>query len=258
MPLVHRLVYTWDGWPSGDSPLPREPDLSPVDALWLKEGLRRLGTRWRQNLIQMSFETSPVVSPVLFASRVKGRLDHLLRSLGTPVRFSRKVGVRAIGDNTDPVVERYLALQQRRGDFADPRYRATLAEFSGEFPDVDLDAPSETGSGRYWYNLHIVAVTNDRSRMGREDYLPRLSKAIPEWSQEERAPLRSFSFMADHVHLALRGDPSRSPAEIAESLYRRINRAAGLRLFSDRIYVGSFSSYSKREIGLAPGSPRSR
>jgi hypothetical protein len=198
----------------------------------------------------MSFEVDPGVSPVLFATRAKGRLDHLLRTLGTPVTFSRKVGVRAIGDNTDPVVERYLALQQQRGDFADPKYHTMLAGFSREYPEVDLEEPSETGSGRYWYNLHLVAVTNGRFRMGKEDYLPRLADAIPEWVEEERIKLRSMAFMADHVHLALRGDPARSPAEIVEGFYRRMNRVAGLRLFSDRIYVGSFSSYSKRSIGL--------
>jgi hypothetical protein len=250
MPLVHRLVYTWDGWPSGSSPLPCEPDFSAVDKLWLSDGLRRLRTRWSHDLIQMSFEASPGISPVLFASRVKGRLDHLLRKLGTPAHFSRKIGVRAIGDNTDEVVERYLALQQLRGDFADPRYRGTLAESSREFPEVALDAPSETGSGRYWYNLHLVAVTNGRFRMGKEDFLPRLAEAIPEWAQEEGTGLRSMAFMPDHLHLALRGDPARSPAEIAEGFYRRMNRMAGLRLFSDRIYVGSFSTYSTRLIGL--------
>jgi hypothetical protein len=75
MPLVHRLVYPWDGWPSGDSPLPLEPDLSPVDTLWLADGLRRLGARWTEDLIQMTFEAAPDISPVLFAARVKGRLD---------------------------------------------------------------------------------------------------------------------------------------------------------------------------------------
>ena len=250
MPLVHRLVYTWNGWPSQETLFPSPPDLATVDPLWLTDGLRRLGTRWTRDLIQMSFEVEPGVSPVRFAARAKGRLDHLLRELRTPVTFSRKVGIRAIGDNTDPTVERYLALQQDRGDFADPRFRATLGEFSREFPSVDLEAPAATGSGRYWYNLHLVAVTNGRFRMGKEDFLPRLAEAIPDWAREERAALRSMAFMPDHVHLALRGDPTRSPAEIAESFHRSMNRVAGLRLFSDRIYVGSFSRYTKRSIGI--------
>jgi len=135
MPLVHRLVYTWDGWPTGSSALPRQPDLSPVDLLWLKDGLRRLGCRWSRNPVQMSFEADPRISPVLFAARVKGRLDHLLRTLGTPACFSRKVGVRAIGDNTDPVVERYLSLQQVRGDLPTRDIGPRLGNSAGNFPD---------------------------------------------------------------------------------------------------------------------------
>ena len=95
------------------------------------------------------------------------------------------------------VVERYLSLQQRRGDFADPRYGRTLAEFSREYPSVRLDDPAESARGRYWYNLHLVAVTGRRWRMGREDFLPRLASAIPEWAAEEEVALKSMSFIPE-------------------------------------------------------------
>lgn len=251
MPLVHRLTYTWDGWPSKKtSPLPPLPDLTETDRLWQGDGLRRLGVRWTPELAQLSFEAVPGISPILFVSRVKGRLDHALRKVGSPVAWSRKVGFRVLGENTDPVVEGYLRQQQVRADLADPKYRWTLEEFSREFPQVDLEDPAETSSGRYWYNLHLVAVTNGRWRMGREDYLPVLSEAIPAWAAQERAALRAMALMPDHLHLALRGNPSRSPEEIATGLYRALNRAARCRLFSDRIYVGTFSAYSRGRIGL--------
>jgi len=248
MPLVHRLLYTWDGWPSGSSSLPSQPDLSSIDPLWLGDGFRRLGCRWSRDLVQMSFEVEPAVSPAFFAMRVKGRIDHAMRQSGTPVQWSRKVGVRSLGENTDVVVEHYLSLQQRRGDFADPRYGQTLAEFSREYPSVRLDDPAESARGRYWYNLHLVAVTGRRWRMGREDFLPKIASAIPAWAEAEGIGLKSMSFMPDHVHLAFRGNPLRSPAEIAEGCWRALNGAAGLRLFSDRVYVGSFSSYSRQSI----------
>jgi REP element-mobilizing transposase RayT len=196
----------------------------------------------------MSFEVEPAVSPAFFAMRVKGRLEHAMRQSGNPVQWSRKVGMRSLGENTDSVVERYLSLQQKRGDFADPQYARTLAEFSREFPTVRLEDPAESARGRYWYNLHLVAVTGSRWRIGREDFLPRLASAIPEWANEEEIALKSMSFMPDHVHLAFRGNPLRSPAEIAEGCWRALNRASGLRLFSDRVYVGSFSSYSRQSI----------
>ena len=251
MPLIHRLTYTWDGWPSQNtSPLPLQPNLKESDSLWERDGLRRLGTRWTGTLAQMTFEVGPGISPLFFASRVKGRLDHALRKAGTPTAWSRKIGFRVLGENTESVVEGYLRQQQIRAELADPAYRRTLAEFSAEFPSVRLEDPAETNSGRYWYNLHLVAVTNDRWRMGREDYLPILSKAIPGWAVEEGAALRSMALMPDHLHLALRGDPARTPGEIAASLYRALNHSARCRLFSDRVYVGTFSSYTRRHIGL--------
>jgi hypothetical protein len=250
LPLVHKLTYTWDGWPSEGSRLPCEPDFSALDERWHGDGLRRLKSVWSASLVQLSFEVEPGVSPVHFTTRVKGRLDHALRQAGTPAKFSRKVGMRVIGDNTDPVVSRYLALQQVRGEFADPKYRKTLEEFSRECPEVDLEEPSATNSGRYWYNLHLVAVTNNRSRMGRGDFLPKVSAAVPAWADATGQSLRAMAVMPDHVHLIVRGNLDHAPGEIAESLYRALNRAAGLRLFSDELYVGTFSSYSRQAIGL--------
>ena len=255
LPLVHKLTYTWDGWPSqAGPPLPAEPDFSAIDPLWLGDGLQRMNSRWTHSLAQLSFEAEPSISPVLFTTRVKGRLDHALRKAGTPATFSRKVGMRAIGDNTDPVVARYLELQQVCGEFADQKYRQTLEEFSREYPEIDLEAPAETLSGRYWYNLHLVAVTNNRWRMGRGDYLPKLPAAVPAWAEEGGHALRAMALMPDHVHVIVRGNPQQSPCEIAESIYRALNRAAGLRLFSDRLYAGTFSSYAREAIGLAAGT----
>jgi len=251
LPIISRLVYTWDGWPSqGGPPLPPAPDFSLLDQAWAKDGLRRVGCRWTSRLVQMTFDMEAGVSPVLFTTRVKGRLGHALRQKGTPTKFSRKVGMRAIGDNTDPVVAQYLKNQQVRGDFADPAYRRTLAEFSREFPDVHLDDPAETSSGRYWYNLHLVAVTSDRCRMGREDFLPKVTACVPGWAGGQGIALRAMALMPDHIHLAVRGDPAKSPEEIAGSLYRALNRVAGCRLFSDRVYAGTFSTYTRGMIGL--------
>jgi Transposase IS200 like len=251
LPLVHRLVYTWDGWPTQGGPLlAAEPDFTALDQLWAGDGLRRLTHRWQPHLAQMTFEVAPSVAPVLFAARVKGRLDHSMRKAGANAGFSRKVGVRAIGANTDGVVQRYLSLQQVRCDLADPAYRSTLEEFSREYPDVRLDRPSETNSGRYWFNLHIVAVTNERWRMGREDMLPKFARAVGRWATGEGAGVRALAVMPDHIHLALSARPERSPQEVAESLFPALNSMAGCRLFSDKIYVGTFSAYTTGFLGL--------
>ena len=252
LPVVARLTYTWDGWPRQDGGrLPAEPpDMAALRGAWEGDGLRLEGVKWSEGMAQLVFEAEPLVSPVIFAGRVKGRLDHALRSGGAGwAGFSRKVGVRTIGANTDGVVERYLARQQVRGELFDPRYRKSLEEFSGDFPAVDLAEPTATTSGRYWYNLHVVAVTRERYRMGREDFLPKLSAAIPAWACGLGFGLRRFALMPDHVHVAARCDPALPPSEVAWGFLRAINRAAGCGLFSERVYVGTFSGYSRAVIG---------
>lgn len=248
MPLVHNLFFTWDGWPKQGSHLPPQPDLDALATLWEPDGFILASRHWTSSLAQLGFEIGPDISPVFFASRVKGRLDHHLRKCGPWDGFARKVGIRAIGHNVDDTVNSYLARQHVHGDFADPRYREHLHSAGKDYPEILLDNPFETESGRYWFNLHLVAVTESRFRIGPEDFLAKVAAGIPAWASKSGVVLKRFAIMPDHVHLALRGDPRLSSAEIAAGFYRSLNRAAGLRLFSERIYVGTFSGYTKQSL----------
>lgn len=194
----------------------------------------------------MAFKTGPDLSPELFAARAKGRLQHALRKAGTPVSFSRKVAVRTLGDNVSGVVENYLRDQSVRAELLDERYRSTLAEFSFEDPELNLSAPTETQSGRYWVNLHLVAVTMDRFRMGREDFLGKVRSGVYSWAGATGCSLKAFALMPDHVHVAARGNPAQTPRVLGETLWRELNRAGGCCLMSDQVYAGSFSEYSRR------------
>ncbi len=191
----------------------------------------------------MAFHVKPEVSPVWFAGRVKGRLQHALRQAGPSCAFSRKVAVRSLGDNYSAAVEGYLRQQTVRAELVDERYRATLREAGFEDGTVDLSAPAETKSGRYWTNLHLVAVTEGRFRMGKEDFLDKVGPGVSAWAGETGCALKAFAPMPDHVHVAARGNPERSPLELGEALWRCLNRAAGCGLMSDKIYVGTFSEY---------------
>src|SRR5689334_10091644 len=98
---AYHLRFTWSGWPSA-LPFPATPAgpfWTDLDAAWENDGLRRLATNWTPTMIQFTFSVRPAVSPVFFAGRVKGRLQHALRRAQAPVEFSRKVAVRTIGDN---------------------------------------------------------------------------------------------------------------------------------------------------------------
>ncbi len=254
MPIVHRLAYTWAGWPKSAS-FPPEPDaatLASLDAAWMTDGLTRISHRWRSDLVQITFRAGPDIAPTTISARVKGRLDHVLRKAGWTNGFARKIGMRSLGENTRESVLRYIATQLDRAELADPCYAASLAAAAWENPEFDLSDPLPSTFGRYWYDLHLVAVTDFRWRVGREDILPEIRPCILAWGVSLAAQgsgdgirpgVRSLAVMPDHLHIALRGPISQSPAELAEGLWRQLNRAAGCHLFSERIYVGTFSEY---------------
>jgi len=244
-PLIHHLFYSWAGWPT-EGTFPPEPPTSffePLTAAWKMDGLTLRSCAWKPEQIQMTFQSEPSVAPVFLAARVKGRLQHALRQAGQPCRFSRKVAVRALGDNCSPAVETYLRKQAVRAELVDERYRATLKEAGFEERGVDLSEPSETNSGRYWFNLHLVTVTADRFRIGKEDFLAKVRSGIFAWAGETGCRLKAFSPMPNHVHIAARGNQERSPLELAEALWKSLNRAAGCCLMGENVYAGTFSEY---------------
>ena len=64
-------------------------------------------------------------------------------------------------------------------------------------PAVDLAEPSETNSGRYWYNLHIVLVTADRAPFVAESYLALIRDRSFEIAAENGHRIATLSVMPD-------------------------------------------------------------
>lgn len=244
-PLIHHLAYSWAGWPSAGvfPPEPAADFFAALRAAWRTDGLDLLTCVWTPAEIQLAFRVEPDISPALFSARVKGRLQHALRQAGTPVSFSRKVAMRSLGDNRSEVVEAYLRAQTARAELVDDRYRATLKAAAFEDAAVDLSRPLDTNHGRYWFNLHLVAVTEGRFRIGQEDFLAKVRAGVFAWAAETKSALKAFAPMPDHVHVAARVDPERTPRELGAALWRCLNHAAGCRLMSDRVYAGTFSEY---------------
>ena len=248
-PLVHNLHYSWAGWPS-QGVFPNEPEAVFFESLreaWKRDGLDLQARVWKPAQILMTFRIEPHVAPVVFARAVKGRLQHALRQAGTPADFSRKIAMRSLGDNCTGAVEGYLRRQTVRAELLDERYRATLRAAGFEDGAIDLSAPAETLSGRYWYNLHLVAVTESRYRIGKEDFLDPVRAGALAWAKETDCRLKALAIMPDHVHLAVGGSPESSPSELAEALWKGLNRAAGCRLMGENVYAGTFSEYG---VGL--------
>ena len=244
-PLVHHLFYSWAGWPSEGafSPDPPAAFFDALRAAWKSDGLELQSHAWTPQQIQMTFRAEPQVAPAYLAARAKGRLQHALRQAGASCGFSRKIAVRSLGDNMSAVVAGYLRQQAVRAELVDERYRATLQAAGFEDAAVDLSAPTETKSGRYWNNLHLVAVTADRFRIGKEDFLDKVRAGVFAWAEEAGGRLKAFAPMPDHVHVAARGNPERSPLDLAEALWRSLNRAAGCYLIGENVYAGTFSEY---------------
>jgi len=242
---THYLRYDWTGWPTAESALP--PQTADVarnttDA-WHDDGLCLREAHATPEKVHLLFSATPPVSPVRCCQRAKGRLQHALRQSGTAVHFSRKVSFRCLGENTTAIVANYLRGQVGKEPLADARFREIMRQFTMTYPDVDLTVPSESNSGRYWYNLHVVLVTADRFRITNPGALARIRDAALHAAAAGAMRMAALSVMPDHVHLALRGDIEQSPEEIALCFQNALARAAGCRVWQDSYYVGTFSDY---------------
>ncbi|MFZ4396205.1 MAG: transposase, partial [Kiritimatiellia bacterium] len=239
------LRYDWTGWPTEGTSLPPATAAVARDAAatWEPDGLRLLEAHATADKVQILFRVTPQVSPVFCCQRAKGRLQHAIRKAGTSVDFSRKVSFRSLGENTTPDVDGYIRKQVGKERFADPRFEAIMRQFTVRSPDVDLARPSESASGRYWYNLHLVLVVVDRFRITNPEKLAQLRDAAFAAAGDTGCRIAALSVMPDHVHMALRGDISRSPEAIALAFQNGLAHAAGCRAWQDGYYVGTFSEY---------------
>ncbi len=243
---AYHLRYTWSGWPSSSrfAQLPSDDFFGELDRKWQSEGLRRLEMKWTPSLIQMTFSVKPPISPVFFASRVKGRLQHALRNAGLQSKFSRKVGFRTIGENRTSIVNAYIKRQVDREKFVDDRFAGFMRQFTVTDPTIELDEPTETNSGRYWYNLHLVLVVNQRTRFVDNQSLRTIDRGCVRIASKRGYAIASRSVMPDHLHLALRGNIEHSPQEMALAFMN--NLAYVMRqnaIWQLGYYVGTFGVY---------------
>jgi REP element-mobilizing transposase RayT len=240
---AYHLRYTWTGWPSGGE-IP-EIDMEAIKPQWESDGLRLLESRSSPREIQLAYSARTHVSPVLLAARAKGRLQHANRTAGLRFAgFSRKVAVRSVGDNTTADVESYIARQVAKERFVDKRFAAAMEEYTVARPEVDLRQSSETLSGRYWYNLHVVLVVAGRDRVTDGATLATLRDGCFRIATKKGHAIAHLSMLPDHLHLALRGNVSQSPQDIALGFQNNLAYILGRKpIWNDGFYVGPFSEY---------------
>ena len=245
-----QLRYAWTGWPSGgrfDRTLPEL--IEDTKTAWETDGLRVLQYSWTDDRIQILFSGTPDVSPLLVATRAKGRLDHAIRMTGKALPFSRKVSLRSIGDNTREDIERYIREQVSKERFADPRFAQMLSQFTTTVRDVDLSQSADTARGRYWFNLHVVLVTDQRYRFTDSKTLQQLFDGVFRIARHKAHLISSLAVMPDHLHIALRPKIDETPAQVARSYQNNLayflNRG---RIWEDSFYVGTFGEYTMQAV----------
>jgi REP element-mobilizing transposase RayT len=248
---AYQLRYGWTGWPSKVTfPVALLTDVLPAIAPeWESDGIRVLESSLAPEQLQLTLSTTPQVSPVTLAARVKGRIQHHCRRRGKPVDFSRKLAVRSLGDPTRAQVEAYIRNQVPNEALADERFREMLASFTVVNPSVDLSQATESNSGRYWYNLHLVLVVEARYRIGEAATLAKIRDTTMRICVKKGYAASTVAVLPDHLHLAVRGAIAQAPEEIGLAFLNNLAHALEQRRWWEAgYYAGTFGEYSMAAV----------
>ena len=247
---AYQLRYSWSGWPS-DRSFSTQPTslIDDTKPHWERDGLRVLEYRWTDELVQILFSATPNLSPEVVAARAKGRLDHSLRAAGITMPFSRKVALRAVGDNTRQDVEAYIQRQVGKERFCDPRFAHLMQDLTIVDSEVDLSQPAESARGRYWCNLHLVLVVDKHSRIHDVTVLRALRDAFFKVAAKKGRVASRLAVMQDHLHAAIRGTPHESPLDIVFAYQNNLAYMTNQgRIWSPGFYTGTFGEYSTQAV----------
>ena len=247
---AYSLRWSWTGWPSQCTfPTIGDHDWESLSDAWDQDGIRILERRCESEYWQATVSTKPSVVPSFIVARIKGRIDHLFRSQKAPFKFSRKVSLRSLGNNTADDVQDYIRKQVNAALFCDADYAASLKQFTRVWDDHESQSPIEVASGRYWYQLHLVLVVDDRHRIRDLDFLGKIFETSQAIALDRGYRLAAISVMPDHLHISLRGSVADSPESIALAYLnescRRLN-ANGL--WRPSYYVGTIGMYNMNAV----------
>jgi REP element-mobilizing transposase RayT len=218
--------------------------LEPLQALTEPDGIRVLQHGFREPTRSVFLvSTRPPVAPATLVARLKGRLQHLLRST-IPRAFQRNYALRSIGSTRRDKLEHYLAGQLQHHPPADERVREQFARYQIHNPTVDLAAARATGHARFWYNLHGVLVNAERWREIRDEVLLRFREMLLRASAAKGHLLSQAAFVPDHLHFTLGCHPEEAPAEVILSYMNNLAYVWGMKaIFPFSGFVGTFGEY---------------
>jgi REP element-mobilizing transposase RayT len=226
-----------------------EEDWSALADAWEQDGIRLLERKCLSDHWQATVSTKPATDPSLIVGRIKGRIDHRFRTQKIPFKFSRKVSLRALGNNTTADIQGYIRRQVDSAQFCSLDFAHDLKQYTRVWQDEELHAPIEVSSGRYWYLLHLVLVVDGRHRIGSLDFLGHLFEGCQAIALERDYLLGGLSVMPDHVHLCLRGVVADSPEAIALGYMNESCRRLGVAgLWRPSYYVGTTGAYNMNAV----------
>jgi REP element-mobilizing transposase RayT len=254
---AYQLRYGWTGWPSRTAfPTTLLAHVLPaIAAEWESDGLRVLESSLAAEQIQLTLSTTPHVTPVMLAARIKGRIQHHCRRNGVLIDFSRKLAARSLGDPTRTDVETYIRNQVPNQPLADERFREMLTAFTVVNPHVDLSRPVESNSGRYWYNLHLVLVVRERFRIGDAATFAKIRDTAMRICVKKGYTASTLAVLPDHLHLAVRGAITQSPQEIALTFLNNLAYALDQRpWWEPGYYAGTFGEYGMAAVRRKGGA----
>jgi REP element-mobilizing transposase RayT len=223
--------------------------LGPLQEVTESDGVRILEHHLTKgNVSQFLVSTKPDVAPADCMHSVKGRLQHLVRG-ALPKAFRRNYSIRSLGAANQKAIEGYVAAQLQHHPMADPRIDAMLAPFQFADNRLDLGRPRHSSHGEFIYNLHLVAVHEQRFGEARENFRRQTSEMLRGAADRKNHLLSRVGLLPDHVHWTVGCGIEQSPLDVGLSYLNNLAYAHGMRpLFQFGFYVGTFGAYDLNAV----------
>jgi REP element-mobilizing transposase RayT len=166
-----------------------------------------------------------------------------------PRALKANYALRSFGRARREVVEEYVASQLGHHQMADERTQALLERFQIVQPEVKLQEHHSTAQGRYWYNLHLVLVHQQRWAEVRQQVLTDVRAMILKVCAKKNYALSRAGILADHVHLALGCPLEVAPVDVALAFLNNLAFVHQMRpVFQFGAYVGTFGEYDQGAV----------
>jgi len=195
---------------------------------------------------QFMLSTGPDLAPQFIVQRLKGRLQYSVREK-RPKALHRNFAIRSIGNVSREVTERYVASQLDHHQMADQRVQERLKRHQISNPNINLSEVQKTAHGRFWYNLHLVFVHQNRWPEIREEVLVAISNTVEKCARVKGHHLSRAGILSDHLHLLIGCQFNESPQDIALAYMNNLAYAQGMKpVYQYGGYIGTVGEYTNR------------